>query len=254
MIFSNFASAKHFLMQQKTNAIVLHVTKYGDQKCIVDFLSEEFGRIAAVIKIPASSRGKMKKQLFQPLTMLSLELDYRMQKPFQQIHDAQLLRPWQTLNSDPVKISVSLLLNEILWHSTQQEQADRRMFHFIVNSLECLDLTTRSVANFHIAFLIQFSHYLGIMLTADDYRHGMLFDMQQAMFTSTLPTHRYFLRAEETAYVPTLLRIRYHNMHLFRMTREQRNYCLDSIITYYRLHVPSMPELRSLAVLHEIFA
>lgn len=241
-------------MLQKTNAIVLHVTKYGDQKCIIDFLTEEFGRIAAAVKFPASSRGKIKKQLFQPLTLLTMEVDYRIQKPFQQIRDAQLLHPWQSLNSDPVKISVSMLINEVLWHTTKEEQADSRLFNFIVNSLKTLDLTTRSVANFHICFLIQMSRYLGIALTAEDYRRGMLLDMQQATFTSNLPTHKYFVKADEATVLPTLLRMRYHNMHLYRMTREQRNRCLDSIITYYRLHVPSMPELRSLAVLHEVFA
>ena len=37
------------------------------------------------------------------------------------------------------------------------------------------------------------------------------------------------------------------------MNREERNRCLDVIMTYYRLHVPNFPELRSLKVLRELF-
>ena len=49
------------------------------------------------------------------------------------------------------------------------------------------------------------------------------------------------------------MRMGYESMHLFHMSRDERNRCTEFILTYYRLHVPNFPELRSLQVLQEIY-
>ena len=42
-------------------------------------------------------------------------------------------------------------------------------------------------------------------------------------------------------------------MRLFRMSREQRNRCVDVILDFYRLHIPAFPELKTLGVVRELF-
>jgi DNA repair protein RecO (recombination protein O) len=42
-------------------------------------------------------------------------------------------------------------------------------------------------------------------------------------------------------------------MHVFRLSRADRNRTLEIIEHYYRLHLPQFPELRSLPVLRELF-
>ena len=43
-------------------------------------------------------------------------------------------------------------------------------------------------------------------------------------------------------------------MHLFRMSREQRNRFLDILEAYYRQRIPNFPELRSLQVLRDLLS
>ena len=43
-------------------------------------------------------------------------------------------------------------------------------------------------------------------------------------------------------------------MHLYSMSRLQRNHCVEVIVDYYRLHIPNFPELKSLPVLKTLFA
>ncbi|MBO5427026.1 MAG: recombination protein O N-terminal domain-containing protein, partial [Prevotella sp.] len=62
-------------MLVKTNAIVLHTLKYGDSKLIVDFYTEQLGRVTSVVKISVSQRARLRKQLFLPLTLLAMEID-----------------------------------------------------------------------------------------------------------------------------------------------------------------------------------
>ena len=55
-------------MLQKTEALVLHSLRYGEQKLVVDMFSRLHGRLSFIVPVPKSSRAKMKKQYFQPLT------------------------------------------------------------------------------------------------------------------------------------------------------------------------------------------
>ena len=44
------------------------------------------------------------------------------------------------------------------------------------------------------------------------------------------------------------------NMRLFRMTGAQRSRILQVISLYYRLHMPSFPELKTLDVLGQLYS
>ena len=48
-------------MEVKTRAIVLQTIKYGDAQLIVDFFTEKLGRVSFMVKIPKSSKAKMKR-------------------------------------------------------------------------------------------------------------------------------------------------------------------------------------------------
>ena len=50
------------------------------------------------------------------------------------------------------------------------------------------------------------------------------------------------------------MRMNFETMHLFAMSRQERNRCAELIIIFYRLHIPNFPDLKSLAVLKELFA
>ena len=50
-----------------------------------------------------------------------------------------------------------------------------------------------------------------------------------------------------------LMRLRFQTMHLYTMSRQERNRCVEVIISYYRLHMPDFPELKTLPILKELF-
>ena len=65
------------VMLTKTQAIVLHSLKYGESRLIVDMFTRTFGRQSFIVSIPKTTKGKIKKQFFQPLTLLEIETDIR---------------------------------------------------------------------------------------------------------------------------------------------------------------------------------
>ena len=49
------------------------------------------------------------------------------------------------------------------------------------------------------------------------------------------------------------MRMNYPTMHLFRMSHTDRQRLLEVALLYYRLHLPDFPELKSVAVLQELY-
>lgn len=52
----------------------------------------------------------------------------------------------------------------------------------------------------------------------------------------------------------SLFRLDYKTMHLYTMSRIERNRCVEVILEYYKLHLPGFPEMKSFSVLQELFA
>lgn len=50
-----------------------------------------------------------------------------------------------------------------------------------------------------------------------------------------------------------LMRMDYPTMHLFQLSQQDRGRILDVLMRYYKLHLPDFPDLRSLAVLHQLW-
>ena len=240
-------------MDVKTTAVVLRTIKYGDSSLIVDMLTEQMGRVSFLVRTPKTQKGKLKKQLFQPLTILSLVFDYRQRSSLQRIRDIAIAVPYITIPAVAPKIATAIFLAEFLSYVTRDEQRNTPLFEYIVSSLRWLDDADSGYANFHLVFMMRLSRFIGFWPNLDDYCEGCLFDLREARFTTVAPLHNDVLKAAEARQVCTLMRMTYSNMHAFRMNRSQRNRITDIILLFYRLHVADMPEMKSLAVLKELF-
>ena len=257
-------------MKVKTEAIVLHSFKYGESKMIVDTFTRTHGRLSFAVPLPRSAHSKLKKQYFQPLTLLNIEADIQQQSQLQKISEASIAAPLPSLLSDPSKLAIALFICEFLYHALRDEQQNEPLFEYVCTSIQWLDQRESDFANFHLVFLMHLSRFLGFYPNLDSSRYevrgtryedrldrrgedSLYFDLRAAEFCSLTPTHRDFLMPQEAGRIRLLMRMDYATMHLFRMGRADRNRILEIIIHYYRLHIPQFPELRSLPVLQELF-
>ena len=237
----------------KTRAIVLHKTKYGDSKLIVDMLTREQGRVAFIISIPASGRGRMRKQMFQPLTLLNIEYDDRSTRQLQQLRNAAIAVPFSSIPFDVYKMSTAMFVAEFLVYATRNEQANPTLYDYVENSICWLDACVRTAANFHLVLMMRMSLFLGLFPNLDDAGSGAYFDLRSGCFSTTVPPHPDYIQADEAEAMVGLMRLSFTTMRLFRMSREQRNRCVDVILDFYRLHIPAFPELKTLGVVRELF-
>ena len=240
-------------MLTKTQAIVLHSLKYGETRLIVDMFTRSQGRQSFIVSIPKSVKGKIKKQLFQPLTLLEIESDLRPKLQLQKLSDVRLASPFSSIPFDPNKLSISLFIAEFLYYALRSEQHNEPLFEYIVNSIQWLDAQTDRFANFHLVFLMRLSRFLGFYPNLDHYQTGDYFDLRESVFLSTPPVHRDFLHPQEAEKIQLMMRMDFPTMHLFRMSHQERNRLLEVSLIYYRLHLPDFPELKSVSVLQELY-
>ena len=240
-------------MLTKTQAIVLHAIKYGESRLIVDMFTRAHGRLSFIVQLPKSPKSKVKKQFFQPLTMLEIETDVRPRISLQKLRDVRLSLPYASIPFEPEKLCISLFVAEFLYYALRGEQQNVLLFDYICNSIQWLDEQHEQFANFHLVFLMRLSRFLGFYPNLDDYQTGDYFDLRESVFIGLPPVHRDFLHPEEAGKLQLMMRMDYPTMYLYRLSHEERNRLLEVALTYYRLHLPDFPELRSLAVLQEMY-
>jgi DNA repair protein RecO (recombination protein O) len=181
-----------------------------------------------------------------------MEVEHQVSRDIQRIREAGIDTHLYSISGDPAKTSMAFFLSEFLTR-VLRDTSDKLIFEFLGRSVQILDMTDKSIANYHLVFMLKLSHFLGFYPNLEEYRDNGLFDMMNGEFVSCQPLHRHFLNRQESKVLSLLARISYENMHHFVFTRQDRIIIINRIIEYYRLHLYDFPALKSLDVLHELF-
>jgi DNA repair protein RecO (recombination protein O) len=194
------------------------------------------------------------KSLFHALAVLDVVVEHRNLRDIQRIKEAQTHIPLVSLLTNPVKNAIAIFLAELIGKVVKEVQPNKILFEFLLQSVDMLEATDASCANFHLAFTISLSRFLGFYPDASGYTEGMFFDMRNGVFVRNKPPHPHFLHAGDSRFFHSFLRIKYENMAAFKLTGAERKVIIVTILEYYRLHLTDLPEIKSLEVLHEIFS
>lgn len=241
-------------MITKTRGIVLRSVRFGESSLIVDVLTKSSGRVSFMVHIPKTSKGKIKKQYFQPMTLLDFEYDFRQRTNLQRIKDVRVSLPYSSIPIDPAKSCISLFLSEFIYYATRNEQENPTLFTYISTSLEWLDNAYEDFANFHLVFMMRLGKFLGFHPFLEDFTLGCFFDLRNGCFTLSMPLHTDFLNAADAGHLYNLMRMNFDTMKLFKLSHDDRNRITEIVLRYYKLHLPNMPELQSFDILREVFA
>lgn len=241
-------------MITKTRGIVLRSVRFGESSLIVDVLTKSSGRVSFMVHIPKTSKGKIKKQYFQPMTLLDFEYDFRQRSNLQRIKDVRVSLPYSSIPIDPAKSCISLFLSEFIYYATRNEQENPTLFTYISTSLEWLDNAYEDFANFHLVFMMRLGKFLGFHPFLEGFTPGCFFDLRNGCFTLSMPLHTDFLNAADAGHLYNLMRMNFDTMKLFKLSHDDRNRITEIVLRYYKLHLPNMPELQSFDILREVFA
>jgi len=200
-----------------------------------------------------SKTSKVKKALFSPLSILDLEVEHRDSRDIQKIKEAQVAMPLYSVTSDLNKTTIIFFLSDFLSKVLKDISENKSLFQFLQQSIQILEYTDKSVANYHLAFILNLTRYLGFHPNLEDYNQEDIFDMLNGIFVNKQPAHKHFVSRSDSFALSKLARITYENMHLFRFSQQDRINIINRILEYYRIHLGDFPSMKSLDVLHELY-
>jgi len=239
-------------MQVKTTGIVLHSIKFSDSATIVTMYTRQFGRVSYMVHGVNKKKSVFRTAYLQPLSILEMDVFHTPGKDIQRIKDIQIGYPFTGIPFDPVKNAVALFISEMLFRTLRQTEPDESVFLFLENSIQQLDCCEDGIANFHLLFLIKLTRYLGFEPNSDEEK-TTYFDLMNGVFKKEKPLHLHFLMPDDSADFAALLHADYSSMQLMNFSRSKRLKLLESMVEYYRLHIPDFHGLHSLEVLQSLF-
>ncbi|MHB9142823.1 MAG: DNA repair protein RecO [Paludibacter sp.] len=239
-------------MQVKTTGIVLHSIKYSDSANIVTVYTRHFGRVSYMVHGVNKKKSIFRPAYLQALSILDMDVYHVPGKSIQRIKDIRTMYQFTGIPVDPVKNAVALFIAEILFRTLWQTEPDENVFLFLENSVQQLDCCETGISNFHLVFLLKLTRYLGFEPNHDE-ESFMYFDLMNGVFLKEKPLHSHFLMPEDAIDFEASLHSDYSNMSQLNLSRVKRQKLLESMVEYYRLHIPDFHGLNSLAVLQSLF-
>jgi len=235
-------------MNLTTQGIVIQSIRYSDSKLIIKLLCSNLGYKSFMIR--SSKRPTNASQhLFQPLRIIEFETDFQEVSRFLSMKTPRLAAPLYNLTTDPIKMAMTLFMNEVLAKTMADDYANDRLFFFLKNSILLLD-DAIDAKNFHLWWLIEITRYYGFYPSRN---RGEFFDLQQAQFTDYRPSHPHYLESTAANSLYSLLDLEWPQAQLMELHSSIRKQLLHALVTYLKLHLDNLREIKSLDVLHAVF-
>ena len=241
-------------MLEKTKAIVLHQIKYSDSGIVVQLYSRKFGRQSFLIKGMRKKKSGKHNTLFQPMFILDLEIYHKPSREMQVLKEFSVSFAPYNIQEDVRKSCVAIFLGEILTSILKEESPHEEMFDYLEESIIYFDGCKEGYANFHIAFLIGLSSFLGFEPGIKANENNSFFDLINGVFVPIPPVHGNYANKAVSDVVAQFLNATYNTVCKIQLTGIMRNEVLEILVRYFSLHLPGLKKSNSLEVLKEVFS
>ena len=241
-------------MLEKTRGILLNQIKYTDSGIVARFYTRKFGRQSFIIKGMRNRKAGKHNILFQPLFILDMEIYYKASREMQVLKEFSVSYTPYDIHSNIKKSCVAIFLGEVLTSVLKEESPHEEMFDYIEESIIYFDGCKTDFANFHIAFLAGLSSFLGFEPGPRTNENDSFFDMKNGIFVPIRPVHGNYANEIVSNILADFFVASYDTSNDIILTGILRNEVLETLISYYSLHLPGLKKINSLEVLKEVFS
>ncbi|MEX2568976.1 MAG: DNA repair protein RecO [Cyclobacteriaceae bacterium] len=148
-------------MLKKTEGIVFNYIKYRETSIITKIFTRELGYKTYLVNGVRSAKSKTKMAHFQPLTLLDLVVYEKENANINRISEAKLAKAFHHIPFDFFRSGISMLMVEVLGKVIYENYLNQQLFDYLSKIIVYLDSETCEPANFILVFLIGTSSFLG---------------------------------------------------------------------------------------------
>lgn len=241
-------------MNEKVTCIALRAVNYSDTGVMLTVWTRELGLLSAAVSLGASREARRRRAIMLPPMAFEAEAHRKSANAdIVRLDDVRALPGFSSLTLSPTRTVVATFLAEMLSSLLRNSQPDAPMSDFIFYCWRRLaDAQGRALGNFHIVFLVKLLRFLGIEPDVSTYHRGYCFDMREAVFCPSMPTHGHALEPHIARVAAMLLRLDMDQTLRLPLNRAIRNRAIDTLIDYLSIHHTPLTSLRSLAILREV--
>ena len=228
-------------MKSKAELIILNHTKFGENSIVLHTLSSEYGRRGFLVKVSP----KTAMALFLPLNILQAEVTENPKANLWYARNFVSITPLNGIRGNIHKNTMTLFMSEVLYRVVKDQTNEDGLADWLKGQILTLDALQADFANFHLLFLLNLCAALGF----DPDAAGL------APFVTSCHPERSegSSSGQNLRSLEALLNLPFTEALLLPLTGADRNAIAESILKYIEYHTESAVNVRSLAVLREIY-
>lgn len=230
------------LSTDKSQIIVLHITKYGDSSVIVHGFDSKFGRTGLLARGVGKGRNSAAMAVFHPLNIMEVVSDASPKSQLRYIKEYQSAYRLDELKNDIYKRTIALFMSEVLYRGLHDNVGDEKLYEWLATSIRLLNEMNGSVANFHLWWLVGLCNILGFKPTIPE----------RLNVTDSEATGLFVFSPDERGLLKTILQMPFEEVMSLSMSGSVRNEFAQSLLKYLSFHLGAEISCKSLQVLHEV--
>lgn len=239
-------------MIQKTRGIVLQTTDFAESSIIARVYTEAYGMQSYLVNSVRKKKPRFNANIFQPLTLVELVAYHKTGKGLHRLSEITCAPHYTTIPYDFIKSSLALFINELLYKSIKEEEANDTLFNFLFHSFQILDLKTTDCSRFHLILMGQLTRYLGFYPHGEYHISTPVFNLQEGVFQQTRPAHPYYLEGDHARKFDSLMKSGYENPVMVDLSPDEKKQLLHAFILFYELHLVRGTKIKSHHILEEV--
>jgi DNA repair protein RecO (recombination protein O) len=238
-------------MKLKEAGIVIKTVKHTDQTTVAHLFCKQLGYTSALVRTGTGTKKNI-RPLLQPLYTLVFETEKQENKSLIKIQQPTLAVVYDSIPYNPAKSSVCFFIAEFLSKTLADHYINEELYGFIASAVELLD-KEEAVANFHLWFLVELSHFYGFG-PEEASVGGQFFSSGNGCFVNHPTEGIHCWDADASQAMAMLCERSYELSRTLKLSAPVRKKVLMGLVAYFRTHLGVAITLNTLDVLEEVFA
>lgn len=211
--------------------------------------TRRYGRRNFLIKGYRSTKAKKRHSYFQPMSIIDVVFYYKEQRELQLLTESTNKFFFNSLQTQPVKITLGMVIMEVFHLSVREEEENTALFEFLKTILIHLEESQEGLIHLFVYYLTHLTRYLGFFPRneAKDLSKPVFFDLQGGILENAPGARTSDSLIAQFCFsgIEKCTAIRFSNL--------EKTELINTLLEYYTIHVEGFRRPESLKVLAAIF-